>query len=49
VAGAEAAARAVLATDASHPLAREVMRRLDERAAARDPLPAALAAPWPSR
>ncbi|MBK6653843.1 secretin N-terminal domain-containing protein [Zoogloea sp.] len=42
VAGAEAAARAVLATDASHPLAREVMRRLDERAAARDPLPAAL-------
>jgi general secretion pathway protein D len=43
--GAESAARAVLAADPAHPLARDVMRRLDERAAARDPLPAALAGP----
>lgn len=43
--GAEAAARSVLAGEPGHPGARAVMRRLDERAAARDPAPAALKGP----
>ena len=43
--GAEAAARSVLASEPGHALARAVMRRLDERAAARDPAPAALKGP----
>lgn len=44
--GAESAARSVLAGDASHSGARAVMRRLDERAAARDPAPVALKGPF---
>jgi general secretion pathway protein D len=43
--GAEAAARSVLAGEPGHAGARAVMRRLDERAAARDPAPAALKGP----
>lgn len=44
-AGAEAAARGVLAGESGHLGARAVMRRLDERNAARDPQPAALKGP----
>ncbi|HNO89409.1 MAG TPA: general secretion pathway protein GspD, partial [Rhodocyclaceae bacterium] len=44
-AGAEAAARTVLAGEPTHAAARAVMRRLDERAVARDPAPAALKGP----
>jgi general secretion pathway protein D len=44
-AGAEAAARGVLAGESGHAGARAVMRRLDERNAARDPQPAALKGP----
>lgn len=43
--GAEAAARGVLAGESGHAGARAVMRRLDERNAARDPRPAALCGP----
>lgn len=43
--GAEQAARSVLAAEPGHALARSVMRRLDERSVARDPLPVALKGP----
>ncbi|MDD3352657.1 secretin N-terminal domain-containing protein [Zoogloea sp.] len=43
--GAEAAARSVLAGDPAHPVARAVIRQLEEQAAARDPLPQALRGP----
>lgn len=43
--GAETAARGVLAGESGHAGARSVMRRLDERHAARDPQPAALKGP----
>ena len=46
LAGAEAAVRAVLAADPSHPVASALMRRLDERAAALDSAPLALAGPF---